>query len=328
MTTYYADFDLATGGNTGVDAANAWRSFADIVAGTNGTPPAAGDMVLCKGTDLMSSGSFIVFAGSASSGFVKLIGVDNSWNNVGGSTRAVLDLQGNSADMLTYYGASFAWLENFELKNGYRGIYGTSLSPSNSCVFINVYAHNFTNDGFAPESYIYTSTYIRCRSSNNGRYGWSLPRGSILVGCRADGNSNTGFMGNVFAQYVGCIAHDNGGDGFNGVKLPVNSVAYNNTGDGFEFGTTTLESPAVIGLRAAGNATGLKASTSHRIPLFYFYGDNITEIDAYYDEVLNDGAGTVTLNGTDTDAGFVDPSNEDYNLASDATYRREAVTIP
>jgi hypothetical protein len=103
--------------------------------------------------------------------------------------------------------------------------------------------------------------------------------------------------------------------------------AYGNTGDGIEI-PFTAASNLVIGSRSASNATGVNVAANVRALLFYFYGDNTTETSGGYNEILNNGAATVTLNGGDTNEGFVDPANDDYNLRSDATYRRVAVTIP
>jgi hypothetical protein len=107
----------------------------------------------------------------------------------------------------------------------------------------------------------------------------------------------------------------------------MNCVAYGNTGDGIEVSYTTCM-PFVFGSRCASNATGINVNANIRAPVFYFYGDNTTETSGGYDEILNNGASTVTLNGADTNEGFTDPANDDYSLRSDATYRRVAVSIP
>jgi hypothetical protein len=80
--------------------------------------------------------------------------------------------------------------------------------------------------------------------------------------------------------------------------------------------------------RITNNATAINNSANQRIKLFYVYSDNTTETSGYYDEIINNGAATVTLNGTDTDEGFTDPDNDDFTLSSYATYRRVAVAIP
>jgi len=334
MTIYYADFDLTTGNNDGSDASNAWQSFSDIIAGSNGSPPAAGDTVLCKGTDSMSSGVTVNIAGSAEGGFIKLIGVDGSWNNVGGSTRAVLDMQNNDYDILTYNGADYFWLENFELKNagssgtGYDGIVGAT-DYSEYCVFINCYVHNCYGRGFNTNGgYLRYASAFRCRASNNASDGFMTKYWNLFA-CRADANTVRGFNTNG-DLLIGCIAHDNGTEGFYlYTTRAIHCVSEGNTNEGFELDYSSAYFPILLGLRSTNNGTGLAINTSYRFPVMYYYGDNnTTDASGYYDEVLNDGGNTITLDGSDTDCGYADSSSDDYNLSSSATYRRAGVSIP
>jgi len=333
MATYYADFDLATGDNDGSDAANAWKTFADVIAGSNGTAPAAGDTVLCKGTDTLSGTTRTInISGSAASGYIKLIGVDASWNNVGGSSRAVIDANGGAIVALTYNAASFIWLENFRVTNtnkasGKDGI-GSAAAYSEYNIFINCVADN-CNNGFAGGGYLRYHRFIRCLAHTNTANGFSSRYAQISF-CRAYGNTNHGFHLSDNVAFAS-LAHDNGADGFYVYGSSViQCSSYGNTGDGFELSLAASNTNGFVACRAGGNGgAGFNVSAAGlRMPVFYYYGDNTTETAGNYDEILNDGASTVTLNGTDTNEGFVDPANDDYNLRSDATFRRVAVSLP
>ena len=335
-TTYYADFDLTTGNNTGADAANAWKTMADVIAGSNGTAPAAGDTVLCKNTDTLSGVCSWTISGSYDGGYVKLIGVDASWANVGGSTRAVLDRAGGASICLSI-AASYVWFENFEIKgagttgSAYHGVQFASGGYRDYNVFINCYSHNNRGNGFDGNGgYARYATLIRCRASENAVDGFVALKDTSCCFCRSDNNTGRGFYpyGTVTSLLYGCISHDNGTDGiynYFGAGL-INCTSVENAGDGI--GVNYINKFPMVGCRVTGNAIGLNNAANIRIPVFYYYGDNTTEMAGYYDEILNDGENTVTLNGTDTDEGFSDPTTNDYSLASDATYRREAIEIP
>ena len=336
MTTYYADFDLATGNNDGTTAANAWKTMADVIAGSNGTAPAAGDTVLCKGTDSTSAVVTWNISGTYNGGYVKLIGVDASWTNVGGSTRAVID-RGGGASVVLSVAASYFWLENFEIKGGgssgtaYHGVQFPSGAYRDCNVFVNCYVHNCYGEGFdGTGGYARYTTFVKCRSSNNAVCGFADFRDSEFHFCRADNNTSHGFFPSASKCLLNkCIAENNGGDGiynYYGAYI-VDCVFHGNTGDAIEYALAPNQSMP-CGVRATENATGIKVSGNLRIPLFCFYGDNTTETSGYYDEILNDGSNTVTLNGTDTDEGYTDSANSDFNLTSSATYRRVEVAIP
>jgi hypothetical protein len=336
MTDYYADFDLGTGNNDGSDWDNAWQTMADALAGTNSSAPAAGDTVYCRGTDTLSSGVEITSSnsGTEAGGHCKFIGVDASGNNVGGSTRAVLDGNDGAFDIMVFNGCHYFWLENFEIHNtneasGNDGI-RSAAAYSNYARFINVIVHNCHTGIDCESGYLRYATFLRCRCYDNASNGWEDPRYCLLAFCRSDNNSSYGFKG-YNTGFIGCIAHDNGADGFylygalDASFSAFSCVSYNNTDDGYD----TLTSSPLLCCRSASNGGhGVEVDSGERTQIFYYYGDDTNEITGYYDEVLNDGSSTITTNGTDTDEGFEDPASDDYNLTSAATYRREAVEIP
>jgi len=332
MTTYYADFDLSTGNNDGTTAANAWRTLADVIAGSNGTAPAAGDTVLCKGTDSISATVTINIAGSTAGGFIKLTGVDASWNNVGGSTRAVIDGGGNSLSCLTFNGANYFWLENFEIKNaGSSGISSHGVTwvtaYSDHQVLLNVISHSNYGTGFNINNYSRFSHFVQCRAHSNAGYGFHSPRYTTLLFCRADNNSSRGFNG-YNTTFYGCIAHDNSSDGiysYSGSGL-FNSVAYNNSGDGItvSYAGSTM-SP--MGCRSVGNGTGV--NTTDRVGMLFYYGaSNTTPTAGYPVDIPIAGVSTMVTAGSDTDGGFSDPSSDDFTLDPSATFFDDTVEIP
>lgn len=336
MATKFANFDLATGSNDGSDWDNAWKTMQDAHDGAS-----AGDDILCKGTDTLSSTVTLTTAGTYNGGYIKFVGVASTYTgtdpvtgNTGGSDRAVIDGNSGAFSGLTFNGASYVWLENFEVKDcgtttGHHGI--TAITAySDRCATINVYSHGNAGRGFDPNAgYLRYGVFLRCRASQNGSDGFYNPKFCTLYFCRADNNSGYGIKG-YDTQAIGCIAHDNA----NGFYLYDAACCYGNTaegntGKGIDLLYATAIN-AVVGCRSANNGTGFAfdTTTSQRSLMFFCYGDNTTETSGYYDEVLNDGSSTVTLNGTDTDEGFNDSSTNDYNLTSSATYRREEVVIP
>jgi len=345
MTVYYADFDLATGDNDGggdgttrtdpTDSANwtnAWQTLAAVIAGTNGTAPAAGDIVYCRGTDALSAAVTVNISGSVDSGYIKFIGVDASGNNVGGSTRAVLDCNGNNINGLYFNGANYTWFENFKIVNDGTGSSdGVSSATAYSYynVFINCWSDNHGHDGFNGNAgYLRYASYIKCRASNNGNNGFD-GRYDDYYFCRSDGNSGKGFDPYDSFCY-GCISHDNllGFYAYSTSKI-INCVAHGNSNEGIFM---AYSNQIGIGLRGTANGEGFQGPTNTRPVIMHYYGDdNTTDYGGgYYDDIggLAGAAATMIADGSDTDYGYNDSSTDDYSLAADATGRRIAIEIP
>jgi len=328
MATLYADFDLTTGGNTGVDATNAWQSLADVVSGGSGTAPAAGDTVLCKGTDTLSATVAWTLAGSGTSR-TKLIGVNSSWVNDG--TMAIIDGNGGAFTGVTLNNADNIYWENIRVTNcgtttSHDGIScitsGSYYMWFHNCRFDNNAGNGFDGGGGLSRYSLLTN----CRFDNNGLYGATGFRYSCWFwGCRADNNSSRGFNG-YGSGFARCIAHDNGAQGIYVYACePVfDCVAHGNTSDGIRH-TYGSAANAVIGCRSTLNSIGVSGNTTQLIPLLYYYGDANTTDGANYQ-----AGPQVTMDGTDTDYGYNDLTTdaEDFSLATGATGYQWEVEIP
>jgi len=325
---FYADFDVSGGSNLGT-LAQPWETLADVLAGTNGTAPAAGESVGCKGTDGITSTVTVSLDGTSSGGYIKFIGVDSNWDNVGGTTLTIIDGQTNTLDCLTFIGATFLWFENFDIKNAGSsgttndGIYGATTN-NNYNVFINIHTHDCKGDGISGNLYLKRSLFFRCSSYNNSQYGFANYQESTLIACRAYNNTSYGYRTLEDNVHLGCISNDNSTGFFlyqsHGL---INCIADGNTGSGFYVDTagTTLH---YCGCRSTNNGTGINTSAALLVLLIYYYGDNnTTDVTNYYEEIIG-----MTLNGSDTDEGYVNQANNNYNLTDDATYRREPIVIP
>lgn len=334
MATLYADFDLASGANDGSSWGDAWRTMADVIAGTNSSAPAAGDEVLCRNTNDITATNAMTLQGSAASGYIKFIGVGGGGTNVGGSTRAVIDGQKNNVIGLELNNADFLWFENFEIKNcGSAGIanHGVSCITANSdhLVFINCISHDNYGNGFSGNTLSYYSHFYKCSAYNNSGRGWYNWRYGVLFYCSSHDNTYEGFA--LYSNTAkGCIAWDNGTYGFYSYSenMDTNCVAHSNTGKGFYYPYASVAN-ANEGCRSTDNSVGVEQTTSGIQKLFYYYGDNNTaDTGGTYKSILNDGNTTVTLNGSDTNFGYTDYANDDFSLTSSATYRRSAIAIP
>lgn len=332
MTIYYADFDLTTGNNDGSNAANAWQTLQDALDGTNGTMPAAGDTILCKGTDNITSS--VTFnagnAGDSTSGTLNIIGVNSSWTNDG--TQAKIDAGGNATDCINLNGVDYLHIENLEAGNTDKASENNGVTYGGSSyynVFINCYFHD-CYDGFYGYDYTRYNHFFRCRFSNNARTGCYSMRDCDFFFCRFDNNVSKGADG-YSSTFFECIAHDNGGDGFyNYGGKYINCASYGNSGDGFQHDYVVVSS--FVNCRSVNNSSYGFNKNSRINPMMYLYGQNNTsgfsDITDHDNEITNNGTSTLVESGSDTDGGFEDTSIDDFRIASGATYFSEEVEIP
>lgn len=336
MTTYYVD-PAATGEDDGTSWTDAWASVQ-----TAFDTATAGDIVYCRGTQTLAAQIDIdTRNGSISAGHIKFIGCNAAGNNDG--TRFVLD--GNSAAGRCLYGHSdYLWIENFECKNATgEGIY-VAIAAGYGQVFINCSSHDNEYGFSALSTCLLTACFIRCVAFNNSKAGFYLqgsPRNRFFF-CRSRNNANAGFdLGNsntAQCTFFGCVADHNGTDGFfaGASNNFINCIADANVSDGFTFASSNCANNVLIGCRSTNHSgagdIGLNAyDLLQTIGWSYFEnndGDNLQNA-GLAQRILYNGTDTVIEDQGDTNQGYTDTGDpEDYNLRSDATLRRVAITIP
>ena len=350
MTTYYVD-PTATGDDDGSSQANAWSTLQRAIDGTDGTQPAAGDTVLCKhtGADGAVDETLTVSidvdgnSGSTTAGHIKYIGANSSWEDDG--TQYVIDAN-DAAIYCLKYNANYIYLKNFFVKQATDDGIGSSNLGPDYLIFDNVRSSSNGSDGFGfGGGYSYFPRFIRCLADNNSGYGFQTARYTTVFYflCCARDNTSYGFE-TTYGQLVayGCLSFDNGsrgyrlgGAGTNGQSgIVLNSVADGNSLSGININAANH---MIIGNRITNHSgtgdIGLEGN-NYLFTHGWNYlenndGDNIQE-DSLGTEILYNGAITNQEDQSDTNQGYTSltEGSEDYNLRSDATLRRTAITIP
>lgn len=337
--TYYADFDLGTGDNDGTTAANAWQTMQRAVDGTGGTQPTAGDIVYCTGTDTLAANLDLDgLTGDETSGMVRWIGVSDLTPTNDG-TRAVI----NGADTYTCTAATtdFWHFENFEFTQMSGSGIDSATSPD-WWVFINCSFNNNNTHGVNGTE-LQKGFFIRCAFYANGSHG--VFKGDLFKYFFCSFHDNTGSgINNIFGSSVvtliGCLIYDNGNDGIDGLSdnmVVFNCVINGNTDDGIAAHVSSSVISVVIGCRITNHSgagdIGLNANGEIVFHGWNYYEDNDgnnIQNNALALEILNNGSGTDVEDQADTNEGYVSKTDgsEDFNLRSDATSRRTAITIP
>lgn len=352
MTDYYVD-PTASGDNDGggdgtandpTDGNNwthAWESIADAVAGTNGSAPAAGDVVYLKHTNTPDedvsggSGPTISLAGT-NAAMIFWIGVSSAGAIDG--TRYIIDGGGtDSGTGVLIVTGGYNWIENIAVNDG-NAIGINTTTAAAGLIFINCKATNCDTSGFSVNTY--RPVFFRCLSVTNGASGFiSYTASARYLLCHANGNVADGFTSSANdATFWGCLSQQNTGAGFkmNIGDLCLNCVSDDNTDDsiivpntkyGFAIIGNRLTESEAYGLihESGGSHSGI--AIANYIPGASEDRDNAsgatsgTPAHFAWTRFLNNFA------GTDTDGGYVNPPT-DFNLAATATLRRQAITIP
>ena len=327
---FYVD-PAAAGANNGSSWLNAWTSIQSAF-----DTAVAGEIVYCRGTQTIGATLDVdTNSGGNATGYIKFIGCNAAGNQDG--TRFKIDANGGAYNGLSgTAAASMVWLENIEIYGTAAGAYyGFYQTGGGGWVLVNCCARNCGGNGF------YTGgRYLRCVAYSNGTYGY---RNGEFYFCSAHDNTGTGFYSSSAATTIGCLSYDNGDDGFGGELIGsrmLNCVAEGNTDDGISIAAGTLASSVLlIGLRITNHSgagdIGLNCNSEPVLTLGCYFEDNDganTQNDSLHYNISIDGT-TASSNVEDQaniNEGYTSlaDGSEDFNLRSDASLRRTAITIP
>ena len=329
MPTVYVDPD---GSNTSpyetwAKAATSLQVAIDYVS--------AGDVVYCRGSETPSATIDVDGTSGTAGAYIRFVGC-NASGNVDG-TRYLLDFGTNVTHGLSFNDKDYITFEHFEIKSTQAGGSGNDGIRFHSAYtyyinFINCYIHGWPDHG-VDGTYIGYANFIRCRISTNGDSAIYAYGNVMVMNCTIDNHSGTYTLVDV-DKVIGCVIRDNVNALYwtTGAKLPLcmNTVFYNNSGDDIVAATNIA---TIVGNRFIDHgAYGIDIGTATPfIMANYFDNSGSGDIDGTtYVEVNWDGAQTNGANhytGGDTDDGFEDPANDDYNLRSDATNRSIPITL-
>lgn len=337
MTEYYCD-PTASGINDGTTKINAWTTLQQAIDGVNGTQPGPGDTVLCKssgsGDDEILTQTIDMdgLSGDITSGRTTFIGTNSLWVNDG--TRYVINANSTTTGLLG--SGNYKHLENFEI----YGASGAGLDWTNATwddwFLKNIVSRDNSGAGFNEYYSGYFNFFLECQAYNNSGGGFIYPYHQVhYLLCSSHDNTGYGFQQGTASTgpdiMYGCLSYNNTLEGvlIDNAGICINTVSHENNGDGFDIsGYVSL----LIGCRSTSNGGyGLK-STSGIMEAFQVYlgGNTSGSISGLLvNKVLMQGAETVTVDGSDTNQGYtsVIVGSEDFNLRTDATQRRVAVSL-
>ena len=331
MSTYYVD-PAATGANDGSSWTDAWTTLqaaADAAV--------AGNPVYCRGTETLSAAvDFDTNSGDMdTNGYIQFIGCNSSGDEDG--TRYVLDGNSAAANCIAWNGVNRVLLRNFDLKNATGDGLGYT-AVGKGVILDNVCAHN--NGGYGINGYSFAiALYFRCCAYSNSSMGFYNIQAKALF-CSSHDNGDLGFRPNYnIGGLIGCLAYDNSGDDYQYLDdscLLLMCVGNGGSGSGVNpANAPTNAAPILIGNRFTNKVSGKYGIDFNS--LAGYYGWNV--LDSNVDNIANstltmiakyNGTDLNSLSPGDTNQGYTDLTDggEDFNLRSDATLRRSAITIP
>jgi len=333
---FYLEPAVGNDGNAGTawGAGNSWATLQKAF-----DTAAAGEIVYCKGTDIL--GATIdcdINSGDTVSGPIKFIGVNNDGNNDG--TRFTID--GNAAATYCLNAAAsmnYIYMENFNFTGATsHGLYMIGNSAAfwafNNCAFYS----NGANGAYTYRGI--NSIFVRCAFYSNTTDGLFMAiSGQQLFFCSFHNNTGSGLYcsaGGV-AILIGCLIYSNGDDGVSALEDNIalfNCVVDNNTDNGIDFeaseGRRTIIGCRVTNHSGAGDI-GINVAGQMIVHGWNYFEDNdganiqAATIDDF--ELLYNGATTDIEDQANTNEGYT-TAGSDFNLRSDASLRRQAISIP
>lgn len=334
MATYYSD---SAGSNTApydtwAKAATAIQTVLDLAT--------AGEIIYARGTQTVAAQIDIdTNSGDETSGLIKIIGCNAGGTNDG--TRFVLDAESNNIDIVAI-NQSYLWFENIEFKNSGNAD-GVDFSAGGAVVFLNCSSNNNGQIGFNCQTATAGIYFILCTAYGNGNDGFYIDYSSNIWFSSSHDNTDNGIdlPGGRYSQICGCLVYDNTGVGISGPykQTTIFNCAINgNSEKGIGFASGAAKNiGAVIGNRITNHSgagdIGLDCASEICIHGWNYFEDNDgnnIQNDTISEEILDDGSTTNQEDQADTNEGYTDltDGSEDFNLRSDATLRRTAITIP
>lgn len=335
MATYYTD---SAGSNTApydtwAKAATSIQTVLDLAT--------AGEIIYARGTQSVAAQIDIdTNSGDETSGLIKIIGCNAGGTNDG--TRFVLDAESNNIDIVAI-SQSYLWIENIEFKNSGNADGVDFDTGSGAAVFLNCSSNNNGGIGFNAQTATTGAYFILCTAYGNGNDGFYLDYAGGMWFCSSHDNTDNGveLIGGRYCQVCGCLSYDNTGIGINGPYRQTtifNCAVNGNSEKGIVISSGTLRHiPAVIGNRITNHSgagdIGLDCNSEICIHGWNYFEDNDgnnIQNNSISEEILYNGATTNQEDQADTNEGYTSltDGSEDFNLRSDATLRRTAITIP
>lgn len=328
MTTYYADFDLTTGSNDGTTQANAWQTLQAAIDGLNGTTPTAGDIVLCTGTDTISTVIDVDQNSGTATNPLIFRGVNSSFSNDG--TRATVDGNNNSIDLINFNNVDFIIFENFVIKNtdggtNNEGVTATGYSTCRGIHFINtVFDDCYRGVNMGTQGLIGTRFFL-CQflNSSYGVYlGSNDAANTLFQYCLFDTLSLQGIRSPGAQVFLlDCYFIDVTDEAFFeqdavlSLLSVVSNCTFENCGDGIESDKPVfIDSCRFTSCTVGIDSDGYAILNNVYMPDTGEDRANTTKITGNYLELVVQGTNNNDLSGTDTDGGYADPTTGDFNL--------------
>lgn len=339
MTVYYVETTSGDDANTGTATNAAFRNLQRAL-----NVVSASDIIYCAGAETLTSAIAHLRGGNVRNP-IQVIGTNANWVNDG----SYYNLNANNAvaRALNFGGAnSHIYMENFIFRNSTgAGVDANSYGNSDFDVFVNCIFTGNAGEGFnGRQSRLRHVKFFNCVFSNNTLIGCRTDS-AFLYGCRLNNNSLNG------------TTTEGGSSGW----VIMDSVLYNNTGDNIQV-STAIAGPSLhlfvncVTDKATANNFNLAAESPFTIMgcRITSAGSNGVTKNAWgmfgynYMPTLGSernnatqfaGGGTVVrfgvsgtdynnTSGTDSLAGYNDPTNADFNLVTSASNYFITIPIP
>lgn len=327
MATHYVD-PAASGTNDGTSWTDAWTDFQSAL-----DTAVAGDTVYMRGTQTLTAVLDVDTNNGSAGSWIKFIGCNAA--GVADGTRFVLDGDNAVANCIRFaatFGA-FTWWENIEGKNA--SSHGIQFLSNAGAIqqwenFVSrdnggwgFYGYYCNNSSFTDTLRISRSQFINNTQGGLYRPFYGLELDSCVVKNNGGNGVETGDSGtlNVVSN---CISHNNSGVG---ILVRGEGTVRNCVVDGNTTGIQVAKGCTVSCCRITNNTTGLVAASADYQTIYdhcVFY-NNTTNITGNATPVKIDGVDTNVTSGATE--GYTDRANDNFNLTSTATLRRQEVAL-